>query len=973
MINKIGIDKIFWILLTVLASVFAVIYLVSTGNQYSLINETIMEMTYSTSINKMCGINLLYMLSFFGLFAYTIFYFFANYKKSDSQKDISPTLIPKIIVIILCIATDITYILWQYLDHTLAYLFIFTLGVYFINKEKVLSGIVLFISNLYTLFAVYRILTLIGFNVELSDTSIFCAISFILSYILLKFKTSKVLLIEQIILPFLLLIFTVDKYGSYLQNISNIEIPITTIPVLWQVKVLIYGLIFVFLSEAVLLIKKYWKSDAALNKIMSYGACVSVMGYNLCLFTGNVVPYDAHHYSENIIGFHQIFKMGQIPFSEVEPTSGLYSILHGAILQVFGNGLVSQYISADNIFCLLVALLIVFLLRFHTDKITRFLICVGFLFPTLFPRYIHYDRVLFVLPIMLILSLPKLIENKNLWICVWILTSLLHGLYYPVLGAAVCIGFIPLAIYQFVSLVSSKTFVKQIKTFQFWICWLITLLTVALSYPILEGLYKLIKLLGNHSAYLGISRFGQDFNKFFMMSSPLLLKQVVLYILTFVVPALLVWIAYAFTLKVLNLKANKKLSDNNIKNACIIFSLVLIPLFSFSYTMLRLEGNKIFVRAESVIIAIVIMLILFAQKYLDSNRNKSYLIGFALCLISISYSWGFTNNNNKLRPYYLIPCLHSYVENDTTYKIGTGYIDSEYYSEIKKICPLFDKQKNYFGIGPYSTYYICDVKGISFLEALTVRYRAVSEHTIDYLLKYNAIVDRDIDSINNYYLYKWLITSGNYIWNPKTKLFYPNNGNYNLAKVRKINAFAKLNENEVNVGYIPTTLAPSISNLSDDFVNPKLNFTVKNYKNLQRIYFKDNIYGEDADFVYLEFDIPLDNYDCSLHEIFDMVPVKGKCNFTKPFVIHNYNSDKIVKIIYSDNMNRKHSITCFLQKGKLLIPLGSGSRWLLHKHSFIDVQILKIQKNGKLQTLSPKEAIIKNAHFLKLKGVGAND
>jgi hypothetical protein len=105
-----------------------------------------------------------------------------------------------------------------------------------------------------------------------------------------------------------------------------------------------------------------------------------------------------------------------------------------------------------------------------------------------------------------------------------------------------------------------------------------------------------------------------------------------------------------------------------------------------------------------------------------------------------------------------------------------------------------------------------------------------------------------------------------------------------------------------------------------------------------------------------------------------MVNVSKNCNFAKPFVIHNYNPDKLVKIIYSDDKGAAHSTICFLQKGKLLIPLGSGSRWLLHKHSYIDIKLVALQKNGEIKSINSKNDIkIKNIRFLKLKGVGVDD
>ena len=61
-----------------------------------------------------------------------------------------------------------------------------------------------------------------------------------------------------------------------------------------------------------------------------------------------------------------------------------------------------------------------------------------------------------LIPIMLFLAWPELIGRKNTWLKAWFLTGLLHGLYYPVFGAAVCIGFFPLGAYQLVSYIRDE-------------------------------------------------------------------------------------------------------------------------------------------------------------------------------------------------------------------------------------------------------------------------------------------------------------------------------------------------------------------------------------------------------------------------------------------------------------------------------------------------------------------------------------
>lgn len=968
--------KSFIILLTVFASIFTVIYLACTGNNYSQYSEVIMESGYANSINKACGVNLVYLLSFFGLIGYTIFYFLFKYKKQAEPKLLSKDLMPKIFVTILGIATVINHILWQYSDYTLATVFLFVLVLFFKDRENIFNGLILFLMNLFTIFACYRLFVLFGGNIEL-PYYLALAGAFGLSCLILKAKNktlflSKFILCEQVLLPFLLLIFIADKHKHYLDLLST-KFEIISIAPLPQVSIFIWGLIIAFFIEAIYLIKKHWGKEESLNTIMSFGACVSVMGYNLCKFLGNYAPLDTHHPYENIIGFHQIFQMGQVPFEQYVPVSGLYSILHGALFQFFGNGLITQFFTADNIFCLIVAILIVYLLNFHTDKVTRFLISISFLFVCLFPHYIHYDRVLFILPIMLLLSIPKLIEHKNLWLCAWVLTSLFHGLYYPVFGASVCIGFLPLGIYQVVTFIKSGEFAKEIKTLKFWLCWLITLVPVILSFKLLLGMYNQIKIMGSQSfPYEGISRFGQEFNYFFMYSFPSELKMASLYILTFVIPALLVWIAYAFTLKVVS---NRK---DNIKIASLVSSLVVIPLFAFSYTMLRLEEISIYVRAEAIIIAVIIMLVIFSQKYLKSEWTKYFLICFALCVTSISYSWGIANNGDKLKPYYNIWYFYDYVENDNTYKIGTGFIDSPILNKLPSVCSKFNKNTNYFALGPFATYYICDIGGVQLLESGTIRSQGVSQDLLSFITKYKPTIGFDVDSIRNYYLYNWLVTSGDYVWNKDLRQFLPNDGLYTKKEIDKLNSNIDLFYNPyesvfekstfINAEFIPVSIAHSFDNLISLFKTPNLNFSILNLDNQIHIDFEKEIDGNEADFVYLEFDNTNNEYNCVLHDQHMFNTLEGNCDLQKYFVQKNYNPDKFVKIEYIDNNNEKQSIYSYMGDGKLLIPLGSGNKWLLNKHSYIDIMITKGTNNN-----YEKINKIKAIKFLKLREIKTDE
>ena len=132
-----------------------------------------------------------------------------------------------------------------------------------------------------------------------------------MSHIRLKgvYKMERIYRIENIL---------TDKAGNPYNNIKyHGEIIVLNVPI--QVRVLIFAIIGFLLLEALYIFKKKWNIEYSLDKILSLGSCISIFGFNLYNFVGNVVPSDLHHPFENVIGYNQIFQLGQIPFKEYIP------------------------------------------------------------------------------------------------------------------------------------------------------------------------------------------------------------------------------------------------------------------------------------------------------------------------------------------------------------------------------------------------------------------------------------------------------------------------------------------------------------------------------------------------------------------------------------------------------------------------------------------------------------------------------
>ena len=77
------------------------------------------------------------------------------------------------------------------------------------------------------------------------------------------------------------------------------------------------------------------------------------MIFNNYTGTGSIMSTDMHHPFENILMYTQVVELEQKLFSEYVPISGMYSIIHGIISHLFGNGQMSYYWLAFNIFKLL--------------------------------------------------------------------------------------------------------------------------------------------------------------------------------------------------------------------------------------------------------------------------------------------------------------------------------------------------------------------------------------------------------------------------------------------------------------------------------------------------------------------------------------------------------------------------------------------------------------------------------------------
>lgn len=472
------------------------------------------------------------------------------------------------------------------------------------------------------------------------------------------------ILILQLFIPLTLFVYVASDY-KYGEEIRHIHVP-------YKIQLLIYLLIAFFVAEALIFIKKYWKSaHIELGSVISFGLCVSILAFNRFSGSGAILSADLHHPFENIIGFSQIFELGQKAFEEYIPVSGMYSVVQGFFLSFFGHGQVFYYFLTQNVFYLVVIAAIVWLLR--RQMRAEWVLFVSIVYPVM-----DYNRIALILPVMLLLAWPKLIGNKNLWLKAWYLTSFVHALYYPVFGAAVCVGFLPLGIWQVISYAKSGGLLSDIKRLSFWIGWGLCQVPVVLGIPYLIGTMKHMLAMGGQTVY-----------------------------------------------------------------------------------------------------AVFVFVILLTDRFLKDAGTKKRLIVYAAVLLGAVSGEGFfrASSSVNLAPYYTVPDGYVYVENDQVERLGTCFAEQGMYDNIENTYNSVlhvDREDAYLGlVGNFGLYYLCGLKGDSTMElAPTIKGYDAARETVDLIKKQGTIVGAQINSINNYYFYYWLVSSGAYVWSQEDWRFF---------------------------------------------------------------------------------------------------------------------------------------------------------------------------------------------------------
>jgi hypothetical protein len=245
----------------------------------------------------------------------------------------------------------------------------------------------------------------------------------------------------------------------------------------------------------------------------------------------------------------------------------------------------------------------------------------------------------------------------------------------------------------------------------------------------------------------------------------------------------------------------------------------------------------------------------------------------------------------------------------------------------------------------------------------TIKGYGAAQETVD-LVRKNESITACPDSFEQYYFYHWLIMSGEYIWSVRDGKFSPNKRGIPVDEIHRQHKTLGLAPEERWLGRTPTSWGSSMDSLQEIFTAAPVSTKIIREEESTKIVFDKTTKGEDADFVYIEFDGMDQSFtNILLNHHAEIEPPKEEISwFNEKLMKRDYNRGISVTTLWSDEYKNQHSMNCNMGRGKLLIPLGSGRAWLLNNH---DSLTFTVSQGGK--TLPVPN--IKKVKLLKVREV----
>jgi len=595
----------------------------------------------------------------------------------------------------------------------------------------------------------------------------------------------------QFPLPMLLLVYTKNEYK--VGNVTSFfPYPNSYIIFLFVIILLLFGGII-----AEYFIEK--KKEETVKSGIFLSSAISIFLFTSYLPGAMVVQSDMHHHGEQMLPWQQIVNFGSKAYEDYFPVSGLFSMLIGGVNQLFFGNKATTYAISFIIVFILFAILTIAMIRLSSDAYLTLLFAFIFQMPA-------YCRTWLLLPGLLLMLFATKLKNKRKFIYIYIFTSFLAGLYYPLFGMALVLAGFPYFLAVLIPFLKSKSkkssIQSELKNKWFYVESIVVFVPILISIPLLYRMAKHVlayqsqTLLGD-----GLPLLSTELPKWFMawgnkIEGLLTLRTFLYYGIRFLGPMVPVWF--------LLLLLCRYIANNKRFHTTLFFGItapLLTLIMSYRYTIVIQDEDwvsHLFSRSSHVFLWVVgifvpIIIIYYGKDLHFSKVYQNVLIGLCISFVMIcfvdmgDYQFptldGTTNSTSNVvgeysknfEPYKLNEDMVSIssVDNETFENLGEGFINievlSNLYSYKYQIDQLrkADPEVKILGLDSYQMYYFLLGEDAVYSGKVSLAKSKKTEEMVIPLLDEHVVIGSDVKPLYNFYIYKELMNRG-YIYDDNT-------------------------------------------------------------------------------------------------------------------------------------------------------------------------------------------------------------
>ena len=935
--------------------------------QPQIYDDFIIESLALTGTNKTGELHLFYGVLLLFIFVFILLYNTGSYiifhkmhsdpKKSTEQKRSDQTTNASNLLWKLLLCTGVPnicrLIIFGDISYPIFFLSFVALLAYFLFQDSMVEVVLLFPLSYYMITGIATLLCVTGFISGANSKLLYLFTLFFASILLIFYKIwgkrrllQYSLVVLQFFLPFLLFVYFVDKY-RYRGEIITIPYAkgYTCFFILFLLICYVY---LVYHTRNYLLQDKYLRKQKNITLLPLKSASCKITPIILFVYNSfSAAPMyaqpDQHHHGEQMIPWQQVITYGRSLYEEYTPVSVLFPFFSGGIQNWLLNGTISDYSPAISISMVIFCIVTMYFITEHVGTTWGIVFSILFSLPC-------YNRQYFVLPVLLLLYLPKLREKHNLWLKVWLLSCFVAGIYYPLYGGAIVVGTIPLLVNQIYHFFLDFKVLRLWKKPHFYVNWILCLFPIIFSIPLLLKMLKNTLSFSSQTVLAdGIALWGQTPPDTFMTYMSNENYRCIFYLcLRFSLPLIGVAI-FLFLITHLIIERILKQTDKDVSSIFSLLTGALTLLVSYSYTLVRADTNMILSRTSYILVAIVgiflpVMLLAYGKKLLPDSLCF-VVISFCLSLPLMIYyqtsdmkrpdMWIYPNgesalfldDGSKIYSYYDVPELFiRSSDTDLSPKqkeiLGPGFMVSDQlhylkdYEAVMKRCNSIQNDQTYLGLDGQGFYYYTESKacGTGFLQA--AKGFDAQKALLEIISRERPVIFL-LDAKSNYYIYHYIMTH-DYFYSANDGALYPQEL-YEKVYPEQAPDDYRDTCNTTNLGLVAASFGKSFNTLRS-----RLTPMTENNNNCILFPFD----GSDYDCM----DIQLDEE------------------------ISNSISSVIINFTFNNSQNPQRNsckITCTIDGTRLLVPVGMDPCWLNSK--ITSISIYGVDENGTEIPLSEEQ------------------